>query len=621
MPASDPAVPPPGRVRGRPALLAARILLVRLRFLAVPVVAFVLVASWPLLHNTWDKLTRTSAARDLEAGGVSTDTEYFCPMCPGVLSDWPGKCPVCNMALVPRKRGEAAALPDGVVARMQLSPYRVELAGIRTAPVAYRPLVHEVETVGVVEADERRSVTVPAPAAGVVQLLLAGPVGSLVKQGEPVAVLRNPEKLDAGRVEALRQQLKKAGVSAEDLKLPAPDGTEGYELTVRAAAAGQVAALPVRKGQQVQPGAALAEIADLSRLCVHAEVFDKDLPFLAEGQAADVSAEAFPGHAPFTGKVRLLATHAAAGARALRVVLDIDNPTQELRPGLFVTARLKMPVQQIEPFRSMPTGLPPQPSPAAGGGQGGGGDLRQVFVCPDHPEHLYEKPGRCPLDQKELEPRLLAANQRLGWWCPMHPKVTADEPGHTCPECGGMKLEPRVITYNPPGEVPAVPESAVVDTGSKKVVYVERMPGMFEGVEVVLGPRCGGSYPVVRGVEVGQNVVTAGAFLLDAESRLNPSVAAGYFGAGRGTGPSPAPAPRPPSESAEIAEALSHLSAQDRALAEKQKVCPVTGQALGSMGTPPVVTVEGRKVFLCCKGCEAKLRKEPGKYLKKLEEK
>jgi hypothetical protein len=101
-------------------------------------------------------------------------------------------------------------------------------------------------------------------------------------------------------------------------------------------------------------------------------------------------------------------------------------------------------------------------------------------------------------------------------------------------------------------------------------------------------------------------------------------VAAGYFGARPGAGserrePGPATPASPPSESAEIAEALGHLSGEDRALAEKQKVCPVTGQSLGSMGTPPVVTVEGRKVFLCCKGCEAKLRKEPGKYLKKLD--
>ena len=57
---------------------------------------------------------------------------------------------------------------------------------------------------------------------------------------------------------------------------------------------------------------------------------------------------------------------------------------------------------------------------------------------------------------------------------------------------------------------------------------------MFDGVEVVLGPRCGDFYPVVRGLEVGQRVAFAGAFLLDAETRLNPSLAAGYFGAGRG---------------------------------------------------------------------------------------
>jgi Cu(I)/Ag(I) efflux system membrane fusion protein len=606
MSALETAAPP-----RRPLLLAARILLVRLRFLAVPIVAFVLVASWPLLHNSWDKFTRTSASRDLEAGGVSTDTEYFCPMCPGVLSDWPGKCPVCNMALVPRKRGEAAALPDGVVARMQLSPYRVQLAGIQTDPVAYRPLLHEVETVGIAETDERRTVSVTAPAAGIVQQLLAGPAGSVIKQGEPVAVLRHAEKLDASQVEALRQQLKNTGVNAEDLKLPAGDGAAGYELTVRTPVAGQLIVLPVRKGQQVKPGTDLGEVADLSLLCVQAEVFDKDLPFLAEGQAAEVSSEAFPGHVPFSGKVRLLTTQLAAGVRVLRVLLDIDNPTQELRPGLFVTARLKMPVQYIEPFRSVPTGLA-KVSP---------GDLREVFVCPDHPEHLYEKPGRCPLDQRELESRQLADNQRLGWWCPMHPKVTADERGHVCPDCGGMKLEPRIITYYPPGEVPAVPESAVVDTGARKVVYIERMPGMFDGVEVVLGPRCGAYYPVVRGVEVGQNVVMAGAFLLDAESRLNPSVAASYFGAGHDSkprDPSPVtPAPRS-SEGGEIDEALGRLAAEDRALAVKQKACPVTGQALGSMGTPPKVMIEGRAVFLCCPGCEAKLRKEPAKYLLKL---
>ena len=48
-----------------------------------------------------------------------------------------------------------------------------------------------------------------------------------------------------------------------------------------------------------------------------------------------------------------------------------------------------------------------------------------------------------------------------------------------------------------------------------------------------VGRRGGGYYPVWSGVEPGQRVVTAGAVLLDAETRLNPGVAAGYFGASR----------------------------------------------------------------------------------------
>ena len=71
-------------------------------------------------------------------------------------------------------------------------------------------------------------------------------------------------------------------------------------------------------------------------------------------------------------------------------------------------------------------------------------------------------------------------------------------------------------------------------------------------------------------------------------------------------------------EQSKIAIALSKLSPADRAAAEKQKICPVTGQLLGSMGRPLKVTVKGRDVFLCCQGCVATIRKDPDKYLAKL---
>jgi Cu(I)/Ag(I) efflux system membrane fusion protein len=63
---------------------------------------------------------------------------------------------------------------------------------------------------------------------------------------------------------------------------------------------------------------------------------------------------------------------------------------------------------------------------------------------------------------------------------------------------------------------------------------------------------------------------------------------------------------------------LAELSPEDRAAAEKQGVCLVSGEKLGSMGTPYKTTVKGQTVFLCCDGCEEKLQKEPDKYLAKL---
>ena len=77
----------------------------------------------------------------------------------------------------------------------------------------------------------------------------------------------------------------------------------------------------------------------------------------------------------------------------------------------------------------------------------------------------------------------------------------------------------------------AVPEQSVIDTGNQTVVYLEREPGVFEGVAVTLGPRTEGYYAVIDGVLAGDRVAAAGAFLVDAETRLNPAASATYFGA------------------------------------------------------------------------------------------
>ena len=111
------------------------------------------------------------------------------------------------------------------------------------------------------------------------------------------------------------------------------------------------------------------------------------------------------------------------------------------------------------------------------------------------------------------EPILVQVDGRKVWTC-----------CGTCPP----KLKSQPARYlarfsQPPrGQVLSVPEASVIDTGTKKVVYVEVDPGIYEGREVVLGPRIGDRFPVMDGLLPGETVAAAGAFLIDAESRINP---------------------------------------------------------------------------------------------------
>ncbi|MCA9420174.1 MAG: FixH family protein [Nitrospira sp.] len=73
------------------------------------------------------------------------------------------------------------------------------------------------------------------------------------------------------------------------------------------------------------------------------------------------------------------------------------------------------------------------------------------------------------------------------------------------------------------GRTLAVPEEAVLDSGTRKVVFVAQGEDMFEPRDVRLGPKVGSYYEVVSGLQQGERIVTSGTFLLDSESKLMAS--------------------------------------------------------------------------------------------------
>jgi hypothetical protein len=70
----------------------------------------------------------------------------------------------------------------------------------------------------------------------------------------------------------------------------------------------------------------------------------------------------------------------------------------------------------------------------------------------------------------------------------------------------------------------------------------------------------------------------------------------------------------------EVRAGLAKLSAEDRRLAEAQKYCAIQESRLGTMGTPAKVVLNGRPVFLCCKGCARKALADPDRTLAKVEQ-
>jgi Cu(I)/Ag(I) efflux system membrane fusion protein len=80
------------------------------------------------------------------------------------------------------------------------------------------------------------------------------------------------------------------------------------------------------------------------------------------------------------------------------------------------------------------------------------------------------------------------------------------------------------IETGTPGPVLTVPESAVLDSGARQVVLVDKGEGRFEPREVKLGRRGGGLVEITDGLSEGDAVVTSANFLIDAESNLKAAL-------------------------------------------------------------------------------------------------
>jgi Cu(I)/Ag(I) efflux system membrane fusion protein len=336
-----------------------------------------------------------------------------------------------GMDYIPVYETEAEA---GVVT---VAPGRLQLLGVRTAPVEKRPAVtRTVRATGTLSFDERRLAVVTTKVEGWIEQLDVAATGETVRKGQVLAWLYSPllvtaeeEYLLAARMPmthggdsvgaAALQRLRALDVPEDEIVRLRRSGKATRRIAIRAPADGIVTDKPVIEGMRVMPGEPLYKLADLSSIWLIADVQEGDLGLIRRGANARASMVAFPGRT-FDGTVDFIYPTLASETRTARVRIVMPNPELALRAAMYASVEIAAPASD-----------------------------RAVL---------------------------------------------------------------------------AVPDSAVIDSGARQVVLVEKGEGRFAPRVVKVGARGGGFAEILDGLAEGERVVVGANFLIDAESNLKAAL-------------------------------------------------------------------------------------------------
>ena len=415
-------------------------------------------------------------------------------MHPQIRMPEPGQCPICAMDLIPVV---AEGVADELGPRqIRLSATARKLASIQVASVQRRFVPVETRLVGKIAVDETRRRYITAWIPGRIDRLYVDYTGIPVRKGDHMAYLYSPELLSAQEeliqalkaeeqlrsneagaiggtarqtVDAAREKLRLWGLKPGQIAEIERKRRPSDHLTIHAPAGGVVIEKHLSEGAYVQTGTRIYTIADLSQVWLELDAYESDLVWLRYGQEMEFETEAEPG-ARFKGRIAFISPVLDEVTRTVKVRVNVPNADSRLKPGMFARAVVR--------------------AEAAADGRVMDPDLAGKWISPMHPEIVKDGPGTCDI-------------------CGM-PLVKAESLGYV--SVAAAEQEAPLV----------VPASAVLTTGRRAVVYVAvpANEGVFEGREIVLGPRAGEYYLVKEGLLEGERVVVNGSFKVDSALQI-----------------------------------------------------------------------------------------------------
>lgn len=279
---------------------------------------------------------------------------------------------------------EAGAEPEHGHGAVVLTPEAADRAGIRTALVVERVMESELSTTGQVDFDQARLAHVSPRITGRVHRVRAR-LGEKVGAGETLAEI---DSIELGRTKAeflqarARQELARAnheresrlfsdrisserevltaeaelreatatlltaeetlhlyGLDQRQVEALSYDDPSASIYPLRAPFAGLIVERHATRGELVTPERNLFTLADLSRVWIWIDVYERDLRRVHLDDQAQVQVEAYPEEV-FHGQVSYLSAQVDVDTRTVRARIDVANADGKLRPGMFARIRL-----------------------------------------------------------------------------------------------------------------------------------------------------------------------------------------------------------------------------------------------------------------------------------------
>ncbi len=290
------------------------------------------------------------------------ETFYTCSMDPQVISNKPGKCPICRMDLTPVQKNASAKKGE-----IQLSDQQIRLGNIHSDTIKNGAIGTEQVLTATLNFDQMQTGSIASRVMGRIEKLYFKATGDKVNKGAPIFEIYSEELNNAKQEYLLAIERKKVfgkeamidldqllssaknklllwGMSEAQINSLERSGKASPTTTFYSNRSGIITSMDIREGEYVMEGGTVMQLADLSTLWAEAQVYTTQLSSIERNAIAEVR---IPGTDldPIKGKIEFINPEINNDTRINLVRVAINNPGMQLKPGLPAYVVIRNPVK------------------------------------------------------------------------------------------------------------------------------------------------------------------------------------------------------------------------------------------------------------------------------------